>query len=127
MFWKKKQEDKPAEAGATVAKQAKIKKLSPKDILEAKILALQTDEAVMYQLSATFGGGLAVVTINPKYPEKGKKFALLTETLVNDKPSGKRQFLWDYNKPGDIARWILDRNGKEYEATPADTTAAAGS
>ena len=112
LFWKKKP------ASENDVKIAKVKKLSPKEELENIIMALHGSEVVNYRLSETFGGGLAVVGINPKYPEKSKKqFTLYTETIIDGKPSGKRQFLWDYNKASDMARWILDRNGKPFDAS----------
>ena len=141
MFWKKKEqvavkaavpagvatEASSVPAAPAKVKPAKVKKLSPREILEAKILALQPEEAISYKLADIFGGGLAVAMLNPNYPAKGRKFALLTETLVNGKPSGKRKYLWDYNKSIDIAKWILERNGTPYENTATIPVTAAGS
>ena len=110
MFWKKQQ----TEAKATEAKPEKVKKLSPKDIIVSKIEQLGSGESVSYQLGEVYGNGLAVVELNPQYPEKGKRYFLSLEKIVDGKPEGKRGHLWDSNKPKELASWILERSGKLY-------------
>ncbi len=132
MFWRKKKEVSSAIEGAataaiaatspeeitaaakTVVKTPKEKRLSPKDELTSRIEQLRADEEIIYSLSETFGGGLTIVKLNPEYPNKGKKFALYSETLVNGQPSGERSFMWDRNKPKDLTNWIMDRNGQPF-------------
>lgn len=99
MFWKKKN-DKPRE-----------KKLSPKEVIINKIEQLIPGQALCYKLPETYGGGLAAVELNPQYPQKGKRYVMSTEELVDNKPSGKRRRLWDSDKPKGLAAWIIDRNG----------------
>ncbi|MDD5127543.1 MAG: hypothetical protein PHR43_05565 [Dehalococcoidales bacterium] len=91
------------------------KKASPREELRLKIEALASDGAISYALPDTFGGGLAVVHLNPDYPNKGKKFVMSLESLENGKPSGKRRYLWDSNKAKDLADWVMDRLGKPFE------------
>lgn len=91
------------------------KQLSPRETLNQKIEALQPGQAVSYTLPDTFGGGLAVMHLNPDYPNKGKKFVMSLESLMDGKPSGKRRYLWDSNKAKDLASWVMDRLGKPYE------------
>jgi len=112
MFWKKKPADaKPTEAKAEVPKP-RAKKLSLKDIVRDQIERLGAGQTLTYQLPETFGGGLAVVELNPQYPEKGRKYILSTEELVDGKPAGQRRCLFDSNKPKELAGWILDRYGQ---------------
>ncbi len=103
MFWKKTTE----------------KKQSPKEILISKIEQLSGGQGIRYRLPETYGGGLAVLGLNPEYdpaqPKKGKKYVMAIETLVNDKPSGKKRVLWDTAKPKDLANWVFERNGELYE------------
>ncbi len=99
MFWKKKTEE------------PKEKKLSPKEIMMNQIEQLVPGQALSYKLPQTFGGGLAVVELNPRYPEKGKKYAMCTEELADNNPTGKRMPIWYSDKPKELATWILDRNG----------------
>ena len=110
MFWKKKQTG----AKATEAKPQKVKKLSPKDIIASKVEQLCPGESVSYRLAEVYGGGLAVVELNPQYPEKGKRYFLSLEKIVDGKPEGKRGRLWNSNKPKELAGWILERGGKLY-------------
>lgn len=103
MFWKRKKTE-----------EAREKKLSPKEVITNEIEQLTPGQARSYSLTETFGGGLVVVELNPRYPEEGKKYIVSTEELVDNKPSGKRRRLFDSNKPKDVASWILDRNGTPF-------------
>lgn len=109
MFWKKKQtEAKPTE------KKAKEKKLSPMDIIMDKIEQLVLGESLSYHLPPIYGDDLAIVQLNPDYPNKGRKYALFSEKLVDGKPCGQRVRLWYSDKPRDIANWIHSRDGVPY-------------
>ena len=102
MFWKKK-EGKGEE-----------KELSPKEIVANKVEQLGPGEALSYRLAEVYGGGLAIVEPNPQYPEKGKKYFLSLDKIVDEKPTGKRSRLWESNKPKDFAGWIIERGGQLY-------------
>jgi len=105
MFWKKK-------SATEEQLKPKAKKLSPRKIIEERIKQLAPGQSISYRLLETFGGGLAVVELNPQYPTEGRMYILSTEKIVDGKPTGKRNRLWDSDKPRDIAGWILDRNGE---------------
>ncbi len=114
MFWKRKEAAvKPTEAKVGPPK-SKEKKLSPKDIIASKVEQLSLGETVSYRLPEVYGGGLAVVELNVQYPEKGKKYFLSLEKMIDGKPAGKRSRLWESNKPKDLAGWIVDRSGELY-------------
>lgn len=128
MFWRKKQAQAVAgQSAATVAapaaeavvKTPKVKQLSPKEQLTGKISQLAPGESVVYTLADTFGGGLAIVELNTKFPGNGKKYVMVMETLVNGQPSGKKNVLWDSGNPKDMANWILDRSGRPFEIETA--------
>ena len=103
MFWKKK----PA------AGEPKAKEPSPKEIITNQIEQLTLGQALSYRLPETYGGGLAVIELNPQYPKKGqKKYILSLEELVNGKPTGKRRRFVDSTKPKELAGWLLDRSGE---------------
>ncbi|MDD4859477.1 MAG: hypothetical protein PHR56_04660 [Dehalococcoidales bacterium] len=89
--------------------------VSPREELRLKVEALANGQAISYALPETFGGGLAVVSLNAEYPTKGKKYVMSLEALDNGKPSGKRRYLWDSNKSKDLADWVMDRLGKPFE------------
>lgn len=59
------------------------------------------------------GMGAAVVELNPNYLEKkGEKYNIYTANVVDIQPVGKRQKLFDSNKPRDIAKWIKEAHHK---------------
>ena len=93
----------------------KEKSLSPREALIKKIEELTPGQAVSYTLPETYGSGLAVITLNPDYPGKGrKKYIMLREGLVNGKPSGQRKTLFESDKSKELASWIMDRAGKPF-------------
>jgi len=120
MFWKKRQpvatalDGKAQETKVEVQEPQKAKKLSPKEIIIDRIEQLGPEESVSYRLPEVRGGELAVVELNPQYPEKGNKYLLSLEKIVDGKPAGTRSRLWDSNKPKNLAGWILDRSGELY-------------
>lgn len=106
MFWRKK----PSEQKTTEAKP-KAKKESPVDIIIKQIEQLVLGQSLSYRLPEVYGGDLAILQLNPDYPEKGRKYTMFSEKLVDGKPCGKRTVLWYSNDPRGIARWICDRSG----------------
>jgi len=112
MFWRKK----AAEAGAPATKagpsEVKAKKLSPRDIMRQQIGQLTAGDVLRYGLPETYGGGLVIIEMNPKYPQKGRKYILSTEKLVDGKPTGKKSQLFDSNDPKGLANWVMERGGE---------------
>lgn len=109
MFWKKKQTE-----AKTTEKKAKAKKVSPMDIIINQIAQLVLGESLIYHLPAIYGNDLAIVQLNPDYPNKGRKYTMFSEKLVDGKPCGQRVRLWYSDKPRQIADWIYSRNGVLY-------------
>lgn len=98
MFWKKK--------------QTEAKEPSPVEIIMNQIEQLSPGESLTYRVGETFGGDLAIVDLNPQYPDKGeKKYRMSTEKLVDGKPSGKRKPLWYYDNSKMLASWFIERHG----------------
>ena len=85
MFWRRKRAQAKAEPP-----KPKAKKLSPKDTIENQSEQLGPGQTVSYRPLETYGGSLAVVELNPRYPGKGRRYILSTEEIVNGKPAGKR-------------------------------------
>lgn len=105
MFWKKKQAETPKA-------DQKAKPVSTKEVMIQMIEQLTPEKSFISELPATFGGCYVHVDLNPAYPNKGKRFSVSTDKLEGGKPSGDKKFLWESDKPKEIASWILDRNGK---------------
>lgn len=101
MFWKK-------DTGAVKS----AKPLSPKEVIIRDIEQLAPGQALHYRLPEGREGGTLVVEKNAHHDPKDKKtrrmYLMSTEALVDGKPSGKRDFWWDSDKPKDIASWILN-------------------
>lgn len=114
MFWKRKKSDtssaqlKPSEAKVEVKKP---KKLSPKEILINQIEQLASDQIICYKLGETYGGDLVITELSTSYPEKGQKYIISLDKVVDGKPAGNKRRLWQSNKPRDIANWIYARAG----------------
>ena len=105
MFWKKKKEtDAPK----------KEKQLSPREIIVRRVEALESGQSISYQVLEIYGGGLGIIELNPDFPEKGKKYYVYREGLVDGKSDGKRRLLVDTSKPKDIAGWVVDRGGVQF-------------
>jgi len=120
MFWRKKQTEAVAipDTDRAVSKKTKkgaAKKLSMKDVIVNEMLQLVPGQVVSRELEKTYGGGLAIVELNPAYPGKGKKYSLFTDKLVDGKPAGKRTHFWDADKPKDIADWIDGRSVEHFK------------
>ena len=115
MFWRKKQptatapEAKPQEAKTKVKK---AKKLSPKEIMIKQFEEVTPGQVIKFQLGEIYGSDLVTVELNPRYPDKGRKYSVGLGKIVDGQPVGKANRLWDSNKPKDIASWLLDRGGK---------------
>ncbi len=103
MFWKKK------EAGAP----KKEKKLSPREIIIRRVEALEPGQSISYKVLEIYGGGLGIIELNPDFPEKGKKYYIYREGVVDD-PKGEKRLLVDTSKPKDIAGWVVDRGGVQF-------------
>ena len=98
MFWKKDKSGRP----------------SPREELTAEIERLSAGQVLRFRLPEIYGGGFGVIEINPGYPGKGGRYLMNTETAVDSLPSGKKSNLFDTNKAGVLASWMLDRNGERY-------------
>ncbi len=92
--------------------QPKVKVLTPREILtdkiEAEIESLTAGQALIYQLPKVYNAAscFQMVELNPTFPEKGKKYLMYTDGIVDDRPAGKKKLLMDSNKALVAAEWI---------------------
>lgn len=96
--------------------KSKVKQLHPRQIVENRITEevekLAPGETLIYKLPELFWSGYAaflIVELNPSYPEKGKKYLLSTDKIVDGKPAGQKSNAGDSNKARDAAEWIAAR------------------
>ena len=125
MFWKKKQVIASAiEVGGGTAVRGMVKGRKTKaskgiplrSTIMNEIVQLTPGHFVSRELHRTYGGGLAVVELNPDYPGKGEKYVLSTEKIVDGKTTGKRTKLWGTNKAKELADWIEGRCVEKFQS-----------
>ena len=86
---------------------------------------MQRDEEIVYQLGEIYVKPFITVVRNAAYPGKGKEFIVYQEAKGDDgTPGGKRGKFWDASKPLDVAKWLLEREGRLYKS---QASAAVGS
>ena len=77
-----------------------------KDEIMRKMDEFKDGETLKFTIPATFGGGIAIIGLNPSRSGKGgKKYLLQTGKDDNVKP------YWDTDKAKDLAKWVVDRMG----------------
>jgi len=78
-----------------------------KDEIMKRMEQFKDGETLKFSIPPTFGGGIAVIGLNPKHSEKGgKKYLLEMGKEGNVKP------YWDTDKAKDLAKWVTDRMGE---------------
>jgi len=108
MFWKK---DKGSSASAAES-PAKVRKLSPKDLVAQEIDQIAPGNALVFKLGVTYIKPYITVVRSPEYPGKGKKFSVLQDGKDADgNPANKAGKFWDTNDAREIAGWLIDREG----------------
>lgn len=80
-------------------------KLSRDEIIK-RMEQFKDEETIKFTIPEIFGGGIAIIGLNPKRSEKGAKKYLL-EVGTEDKTSP----YWDTDKAKDLAKWVADRLG----------------
>lgn len=104
MFGKKK----PAGEGLSATE-------SQVNIIANQIEQLGPGQSLSYKLPETWGGDLAVIELNPRYPEKRqKKYILSTDQIVKGEAAGKKSLLFSLDNPRFIARWVVERQGEAF-------------
>jgi len=98
-------------SGSAVKEQ---KKLNPKDAMTQKIDTISGASEMVFKLGQIYVKPFITVALNP---EQGKKkFIVFQEAAGTDgKPSGKRGKFWETSKAKEIAGWVLEREGTQYQ------------
>ena len=112
-------------AVAMKAKPKRVHKATPREVIATQIESLEGGKEVVYQLGAIYIKPFITVVRNESYPVKGKEFIVYQESKAADgTPSGNRGKFWDASKPLDVAKWLLEREGKLYRSQAPVTTSA---
>ncbi len=86
-------------------------KVSTEDIIK-QMEQLQTGQRLTFIFPAVFGGGKAIIGLNPKYPAKGEKKYVLK--LGKDEALAENANpIATSDKPKPLAKWITERFGEQ--------------
>ncbi len=77
-------------------------KLSREEIMK-RMEQLKDGETLKFNIPEIFGGGMAIIGLNPA--KGGKKYLLRIGNEGIENP------YWDTNKAKDLAKWVADRQG----------------
>lgn len=81
-----------------------------KEIMK-RVDQLQNGEALRFKIHETFGGGFAIIELNPKYPAKKEKKYVLKRTkdiMLTEQASP----FFGADKSKKLAKWVADRLGE---------------
>ena len=72
----------------------------------------QTGQKLTFTFPPVFGGGKAIIGLNPQYPAKGEKKYML-KLGQDDVLAEKASPILTTDKPKRIAKWITERFGEQ--------------
>jgi len=106
-------------------KPARGHTLTPRDVVSRQIESVERGGVIVYELGQIYVKPFITVLRNASYPAEGKEYIVFQEGRADDgTPSGKRGKCWHTNKPQDIAKWLLEREGRLYTAPIRTDTVA---
>ncbi len=86
-------------------------KVSTEEIIK-QMEEFQNGQNLTFSFPAVFGGGKAIIALNPQYPAKGEKKYVLKlgkDEVLAEKASP----ILTSDKPKHIAKWITERFGEQ--------------
>jgi len=92
---------------------AKPHKATPSEALAGKIEQLAPGKTLRYKIAEpeVWGCNFISVDLNPRYPQKGKKYILSREKMANGLPDGNKCGLYDSDDAIQVANSIIERKG----------------
>ena len=82
-----------------------------KDIA-VRIEQLNNSQSLRFSIHETFGGGIAIIELNPKYPAKKEKKYWLKWGKSEERARGAADPHWATDKSKNLAKWVADRVGE---------------
>jgi hypothetical protein len=86
-------------------------KLNRNEIMQ-KMAQLKEEEVLKFTIPEIFGGGVAIISLNPNFPKQGEKKYLL-KLGSDEKLAGEAAPYWPTDNPKDLAKWVADRLGDQ--------------
>ncbi len=81
--------------------------VSKKEIIQ-KMEEIKGGQTLGFRLSPTFGSGVALIELNPQYPEKGQKKYRL-RWGKDERDARAKEPLMSSDKAKNLAGWVSDR------------------
>jgi hypothetical protein len=86
-----------------------------KNKIAEEIEALTPGQTLIYQLPEFYTfARFFMVSVNPEFPQKGKKYLSWADKIVDGKPAGMKMILCGSNKALDAAKPIAERDSEQY-------------
>jgi len=87
-------------------------KLSRDEIIQ-RMEQFKEGEILKFSMPEIFGGGVAIIAVNPDHPKKQGSKRYLLKVADDEKMAEEAAPYWSSNKPRDLAKWVTDRQGDE--------------
>jgi hypothetical protein len=84
---------------------------SREDII-GQMKAVKEGQVLKFTIPEIFGGGTAIITLNPGFPGHGQKKYLLKLGNGEQQAVGATPY-WATDKAKDLAKWVADRQGDQ--------------
>ncbi len=86
-------------------------KISTEEIIK-QVEQFQNGQHLMFRFPPVFGGGIAIIGMNPQFPAKGEKKYMLR--LGKDEALAEQASpILTSDKPKPLAKWISERFGEQ--------------
>ena len=86
-------------------------KLTRQEIMQ-QMEQFKEGQALRFNIPEIFGGGIAIITLNPNYPGQDEKRYLLKLGKDGEQAEEAAPY-WPTDKPKDLAKWVADRQGDQ--------------
>lgn len=86
-------------------------KLSRNEIMQ-KMAQLKEGDVLRFAIPEIFGGGVAIISLNPNFSKQAEKKYLL-KLGSNEKLAEEAAPYWPTDNPKHLAKWVADRLGDQ--------------
>ncbi len=86
-------------------------KLSTEEIIK-QVEQFQNGQHLTFRFPPVFGGGVAIIGVNPQFPTKGEKKYVLKLGKDQDLAE-KASPIMTSDKPKSLAKWVTERFGEQ--------------
>ena len=84
-----------------------------RDEIMQRMEQFKEGEVLKFAIPEIFGGGVAIIGVNPDHPKKQGSKKYLLKLADDEKMAEEAAPYYSSNKPKDLAKWVADRLGDE--------------